>query len=71
LSLLRNLGLVTGERRGRSIVHALYDHHLAELLDQAVFHDEHLLGLPDALSTSRTVRPGRALGVYSGCREGE
>ncbi|MDJ0343953.1 metalloregulator ArsR/SmtB family transcription factor [Streptomyces sp. H10-C2] len=49
LRLLRNLGLVTGERRGRSVVYALYDHHVAELLDQAVFHTEHLrLGLTDA-----------------------
>ncbi|MGG8410215.1 ArsR/SmtB family transcription factor [Streptomyces sp. 12297] len=49
LRLLRNLGLVTGERRGRSIVYALYDGHVAELLDQALFHVEHLrLGLHDA-----------------------
>ncbi|MGW8886194.1 ArsR/SmtB family transcription factor [Streptomyces sp. NPDC055749] len=52
LRLLRNLGLVTGERRGRSIVYALYDHHVAELLDQALFHVEHLrLGLRDTLVT--------------------
>jgi DNA-binding transcriptional ArsR family regulator len=49
LRLLRNLGLVVGERRGRSVVYALYDHHVAELLDQAVYHVEHLrLGLGDA-----------------------
>ena len=42
LRLLRNLGLVEGERQGRSIVYALYDDHVAELLDQAVFHSEHL-----------------------------
>lgn len=48
LRLLRNLGLVTGERRGRSIVYALYDHHVAELLEQALYHVEHLrLGLHD------------------------
>lgn len=48
LRLLRNLGLVEGERRGRTIVYALYDHHVAELLDQAVFHSEHLrLGAAD------------------------
>lgn len=52
LRLLRNLGLVTGERRGRSIVYALYDHHVAELLDQALFHVEHLrLGLQDTPAT--------------------
>ncbi|GAB2713684.1 ArsR/SmtB family transcription factor [Kitasatospora kifunensis] len=49
LRLLRNLGLVVGERHGRSIVYALYDHHVAELLDQAVHHVEHLrLGISDA-----------------------
>ncbi|MFJ5776402.1 ArsR/SmtB family transcription factor [Streptomyces sp. NPDC093094] len=42
LRLLRNLGLVTGERHGRSIVYALYDNHVAELLDQALHHVEHL-----------------------------
>lgn len=48
LRLLRNLGLVAGERQGRSIVYALYDHHVAQLLDQALFHVEHLrLGLRD------------------------
>ncbi|MFE1088462.1 ArsR/SmtB family transcription factor [Streptomyces sp. NEAU-PBA10] len=48
LRLLRNLGLVTGERQGRSIVYSLYDDHVAELLDQALYHVEHLrLGLRD------------------------
>ncbi|MFF2520528.1 ArsR/SmtB family transcription factor [Streptomyces liangshanensis] len=48
LRLLRNLGLVTGERQGRSIVYALYDNHVAELLDQALYHVEHLrLGVHD------------------------
>jgi DNA-binding transcriptional ArsR family regulator len=49
LRLLRNLGLVVGERRGRSVVYSLYDNHVAEFLDQALFHVEHLrLGLTDA-----------------------
>ncbi|MEU3492098.1 metalloregulator ArsR/SmtB family transcription factor [Kitasatospora cineracea] len=49
LRLLRNLGLVVGQRQGRSVVYALYDNHVAELLDQAVYHTEHLrLGLSDA-----------------------
>ncbi|MFJ9351183.1 ArsR/SmtB family transcription factor [Streptomyces sp. NPDC101237] len=48
LRQLRNLGLVTGERHGRSIVYALYDNHVAELLDQALHHVEHLrLGVRD------------------------
>ena len=48
LRLLRNLGLVTGTRSGKNIVYALYDNHVAELLDQAVYHIEHLrLGITD------------------------
>jgi len=42
LRLLRHLGLVIGERHGRNIVYALHDSHVADLLDQAVFHVEHL-----------------------------
>ena len=49
LRLLRNLGLVTGTRSGKNIVYALYDNHVAALLDQAVYHIEHLrLGIADA-----------------------
>ncbi|MEW2221096.1 metalloregulator ArsR/SmtB family transcription factor [Streptomyces sp. NPDC006990] len=61
LRLLRNLGLVTGERHGRSIVYSLYDNHVAELLEQALFHVEHLrLGLRDApaAETAAGSRPG-------------
>jgi len=48
LRLLRNLGLVTGTRAGRSIVYRLYDNHVAQLLDEAIYHSEHLrLGLAD------------------------
>ena len=53
LRLLRNLGLVTGTRAGRSIVYSLYDNHVAQLLDQAVYHIEHLrLGIRDQPSAS-------------------
>jgi len=56
LRLLRNLGLVTGERHGRSIVYALYDNHVAELLDQALYHVEHLrLGVHDATAVPEAV----------------
>ncbi|MER6065444.1 metalloregulator ArsR/SmtB family transcription factor [Streptomyces sp. NPDC001792] len=49
LRLLRNLGLVVGRRQGRSVIYALYDNHVAELLDQAIYHIEHQrLGLSDA-----------------------
>ncbi len=42
LRILRNLGLVTGERDGRAIVYELYDDHVAALLDQAIYHADHL-----------------------------
>jgi ArsR family transcriptional regulator, nickel/cobalt-responsive transcriptional repressor len=46
LRLLRHLGLVVGERDGRQIVYALHDDHVGELLEQVVFHVEHVrLGL--------------------------
>jgi len=42
LRLLRALGLVNGTRRGRTVVYSLYDNHVAMLLDEAVYHIEHL-----------------------------
>ena len=42
LRLLRHLGLVVGERRGRNVVYALHDSHVGVLLDEAVYHVEHL-----------------------------
>ena len=51
LRLLRHLGLVIGERRGRQVVYALHDSHVADLLDQAVFHVEHVrLGYPEPIT---------------------
>jgi DNA-binding transcriptional ArsR family regulator len=48
LRLLRALGLVTGDRNGRNIVYRLYDNHVAALLDEAVYHIDHLrLGARD------------------------
>ncbi len=48
LRLLRDLGLVVGEREGRRVVYSLYDDHVALLIDQAVNHLEHLrLGAAD------------------------
>lgn len=53
LRLLRNLGLVAGKRAGRSIVYSLYDTHVAQLLDEAVYHVEHLrLGARDTRSAT-------------------
>jgi DNA-binding transcriptional ArsR family regulator len=46
LRLLRHLGLVVGERTGRRTVYALHDSHVGDLLEEAVFHVQHLrLGL--------------------------
>ena len=42
LRSLRHLGLVIGERRGKQVFYALHDAHVAELLDQAIFHVQHL-----------------------------
>ena len=48
LRLLRHLGLVVGDRHGRIITYRLYDTHVAQLLDEAVYHAEHLrLASPD------------------------
>jgi DNA-binding transcriptional ArsR family regulator len=48
LRLLRNLSLVAATRSGKNMVYALYDNHVAALLDQAVYHSEHLrLGVRD------------------------
>jgi ArsR family transcriptional regulator, nickel/cobalt-responsive transcriptional repressor len=59
LRLLRNLGLVTGQRHGRSITYALYDDHVAELLDQAVYHIDHLrLGLSNTTGPDETINRG-------------
>jgi ArsR family transcriptional regulator, nickel/cobalt-responsive transcriptional repressor len=42
LRLLRHLGLVRGQREGRMTVYALHDSHVGVLLDEAVYHVEHL-----------------------------
>lgn len=53
LRLLRNLGLVVGARTGRNIVYSLYDNHVAQLLDVAIYHSEHLrLELADRPKTA-------------------
>ncbi len=42
LRLLREAGLVTAERRGRHVHYALFDSHVAEMIEQALDHSEHL-----------------------------
>lgn len=52
LRSLRQLGLVIGERRGKRVIYGLHDSHVAELLDQAIFHVQHLtLGARQPLDT--------------------
>jgi DNA-binding transcriptional ArsR family regulator len=42
LRMLRHLGLVISERRGRQVFYGLHDAHVAKLIEQALFHVEHL-----------------------------
>lgn len=59
LRMLRHLGLVEGARHGKTTVYALYDDHVARLLDEAVYHSEHLrLGLRDQGARGQATRPG-------------
>jgi DNA-binding transcriptional ArsR family regulator len=48
LRVLRHLGLIVGNREGKHISYRLYDGHVAQLLDEAIYHLEHLrLGAAD------------------------
>jgi DNA-binding transcriptional ArsR family regulator len=42
LRVLRHLGLVVPERQGRRIVYSLHDEHVGVLLEEAIYHVEHL-----------------------------
>ena len=45
---LRDAGFAVAQRQGRNIYYRLHDTHVAELLDQALSHAEHVrLGLPE------------------------
>jgi DNA-binding transcriptional ArsR family regulator len=49
LRLLRHLDLVRASRVGRTIVYSLRDDHVATMLNEAIYHVEHLrLETPDA-----------------------
>jgi DNA-binding transcriptional ArsR family regulator len=53
LRLLRTLGLVTRKRVGRTSMYSLFDDHVSSLLDEAVYHAEHLrLGTPGRAAES-------------------
>ena len=57
LRVLRNLGLVVGERQGRQVIYALHDEHVGELLAEAVSHAEHVrLGIAARPSSSSSQR---------------
>jgi ArsR family transcriptional regulator, nickel/cobalt-responsive transcriptional repressor len=42
LRVLRHLDLIVGIRGGKHISYRLYDGHVAQLLDEAIYHLEHL-----------------------------
>jgi ArsR family transcriptional regulator, nickel/cobalt-responsive transcriptional repressor len=42
LRVLRELGLVVGDRKGRRVIYALRDDHVAALLVEAIGHAQHL-----------------------------
>lgn len=42
LRVLRYLELVVGERRGRQVIYSLHDSHVGVLLEEAVYHIEHV-----------------------------
>lgn len=77
LRLLRTMGLVASARTGRNITYCLYDDHVASLLDEAIYHAEHLrLGVPDrpaaaarkasSRAGSATVSPSKSSAVGHG-----
>ncbi|MPZ70857.1 MAG: metalloregulator ArsR/SmtB family transcription factor [Actinobacteria bacterium] len=48
LRILRHLGFVVGERHGRWVHYRLHDEHIATLLEEAVYHVEHVrVGIVD------------------------
>ena len=59
LRTLRQLGLVVGERSGKHVIYGLHDPHVAELLDQAIFHVQHLT-LGDRSEVTQPAREARA-----------
>jgi ArsR family transcriptional regulator, nickel/cobalt-responsive transcriptional repressor len=52
LRVLRNLGLVVGDRNGRTVVYGLFDSHVASLIDEALRHIDHVS------AQEAPVRPG-------------
>jgi len=56
LRVLRELGLVAGDRRGRHVIYSLHDDHVAVLLAEAVAHVQHLVVELDARPERTTHR---------------
>ncbi len=57
LRVLRHLGFVVGRREGRRVLYDLHDDHVADLLDEAVSHVEHVqLGLSGRTQASERSR---------------
>jgi ArsR family transcriptional regulator, nickel/cobalt-responsive transcriptional repressor len=44
---LRHLGLIDRQRQGRNVVYAIYDPHVVELLDEAVYQADHFRRFED------------------------
>jgi DNA-binding transcriptional ArsR family regulator len=44
---LRHLGLIDRQRQGRNVVYAIYDSHVVELLDEAVYQADHFRHFED------------------------
>jgi DNA-binding transcriptional ArsR family regulator len=59
LRTLRHLRLVVGERRGREVHYALHDDHVATLLEEALYHVNHVhLGLTGSQTRVRKASGG-------------
>ena len=53
LRVLRHLGFVVGRRDGRRVLYDLHDEHIAQLLEEAIGHVEHLqLGISGRQETA-------------------
>lgn len=60
LRVLRHLGFVVGRRDGRRVLYDLHDDHVADLLDEAISHVEHVqLGLSGRTQASKRARAAR------------
>ena len=53
LRMLRHVGWVDRQRRGRQIFYALHDPHVADLLAQVVFHVDHVRAARAATAARR------------------